>query len=174
MRRSTVKLACFFLILPVSMILFACSPATSATPTANPNLTWQVNVLKYDVKDKLESVETVKQYIGSTQELHQKYPSAGNDFLILDLSVSKQGTAPTPFDWSQLTVQDSAGNTYHRSSNDTFLEQYKYTPRLTGLEIKFGVNEGWLCYEIPVQAANGKLTLTYNSVESQQKIVVKN
>jgi hypothetical protein len=91
----------------------------------------------------------------------------------MKLTVSKQGTDPTPFDWSKLTVQDDAGNTYQRNSNDTFLELFKYKPRMTGLEIKFGVNEGWLCYEIPTQAANGKLTLIYNAEKSQQEIVLK-
>jgi len=170
MQHPFMKLACFLFILPISMLLFACS---SATPTSDPGLIWKVDLKKFEVKDKLESIETVKQYIGTTQELHQQSPSKGNVFLILDLSISKQGTAPTAFDWGQLTVQDSAGKIYQRSSNDTFLELFKYTPRMTGLEIKFGVNEGWVCYEIPAQVANGKLTLTYIGDGSQQSIVVK-
>jgi hypothetical protein len=173
MQHLLAKLTCFLLILPVSMILFACSPAP-VTPTPNPNLVWNVNLLKYEVKDKLESVETVQQYVGSTQESHQQSPSAGNVFLIMDLSISKQGTSLAPFEWSKLTVQDNAGNTYPRSSNDTFLELFKYTPRMTGLEIKLGVNGGWVCYEIPAQAAQGKLTLAYTGEGSQQQIVVKN
>jgi hypothetical protein len=35
------------------------------------------------------------------------------------------------------------------------------------------VNEGWLCFEIPTQAANGKLTLAYTADGSQQEIVLK-
>ena len=170
MRHSLVKLASFLLVLPITMLLFGCSPAK---PASNPNLSWKVDLVKFDVKDKLESIETVRQYVGSTEEVHQQYPAEGNVYLIMELTVSKQGTDPTPFDWSKLTVQDNSGNIYQRVSNDTFLEQFKYTPRMTGLELKFGVNEGWLCYEIPAQAANDKLTLTYNSEGSQQEIVVK-
>jgi hypothetical protein len=170
MRRSLVKLACFLLFLPLSMLLFGCSPAK---PTSNPNLIWKVDLLKFEVKNKLESIETVPQYIGSTEEVHLQIPSEGNVYLILKVTVSKQGAESTPFDWSKLTVEDIAGNTYQRNSNDTFLEQFKYTPRMTGLEIKFGVNEGWLCYEIPAKVANDKLTLTYNAEGSQQEIVVK-
>jgi hypothetical protein len=129
--------------------------------------------LKFEVKNKLESVENVTQYIGSTQEVHQQYPAAGNVYLILKLTVSKQGAESTPFDWNYLTVKDNAGNTYQRNGNDTFLEQFNYTPRMTGLEIKLGVNEGWICYEIPAQAAEGKLTLTYTGEGSQQEIIVK-
>lgn len=170
MRCSLVKLACYLLILPLSMMLFGCSPAQ---PTANPNLIWKVDLSKFEVKNKLESIETVPQYIGSTEEVHQQSPAAGNVYLIMKVTVSKQGTEAIPFDWSKLTVQDNTGNTYQRNSNDTFLEQFKYTPRITGLEITFGVNEGWLCYEIPAKAADGKLTLTYNGEGSQQEIVVK-
>ena len=170
MRLTLAKLACFLLILPLSLMLFGCSPAK---PTANPNLIWKVDLSKFEVKDKLERIETVNQYIGTTQELHQQYPAKGNVFLIMKVTVSKQNTQSAPFDWTKLTIQDSAGNTYQRTSNDTFLEQFNYTPRMTGLQILFGVNEGWVCYEIPAQAANGKLTLTYNAEGSQQEIVIK-
>ena len=44
---------------------------------------------------------------------------------------------------------------------------------MTGLELILGENEGWICYEIPAQAANGKLTLTYNAEGSQQEIIIK-
>jgi hypothetical protein len=170
MRRSQVKLVCFLLTLFLSVPLFGCSPAK---PTAASNLNWRVDLSKFEVKKKLESIETVKQYVGSTQELHQQYPSEGNVFLIMKLTISKQGSDFTPFEWSKLTVKDSAGNTYPRSSNDTFLELFNYTPRMTGLEIKFGVYEGWVCYEIPAQAAKGTLTLTYISEGSLQEIIVK-
>ncbi len=170
MRRSLVKLAGIIAILTLSTLLFGCS---APKPTPDPNLTWSVNLLKYEVKDKLEITDTVTQYIGSTQELHQQYPDAGDVYLIMDLSVSKQNAESTSFDWSQLTVQDSAGKTYPRMSNDTFLEPFKYTPRMTGLVMIMGVNQGWVCYEIPAQAANGKLTLSYYGEGSQQEIVVK-
>ena len=91
----------------------------------------------------------------------------------MELTISKQGVQAVPFDWTKLLIQDSAGNTYHRIANDTFLEQYKYKPRMTGLEIKLGQNTGWVCYEVPAQAASGKLSLVYNADGSQQEIVVK-
>ena len=170
MRRVLAKITNILILLSLCMALFGCSPAK---PTSNPNLVWNVNVLKFEVKDKLESVQTVAQYNGTTEELHQQYPTKGNVYLIMDVNVSKLGTAPAPFDWSKLTVLDSAGNTYQRSSNDTFLELYNYSPRMTGLQLQLGVYEGWICYEIPATAANGKLTLNYNGQGSQQEIVVK-
>jgi hypothetical protein len=170
MRRPLVILACFLLVLPLSLLLFGCSPVKS---TANPNLIWKVDLLKFDVKDKLESVEVVQQYVGTTEQVHQQYPPDGKVFLIMDLTITKHGTDPVSFDWSKLTIQDAAGNTYQRSGNDTFLELYKYLPRISGLELKLGKAEGWLCYEILAQAANGKLTLIYSGDGSQQEIIVK-
>ena len=169
MRHSHLKLASLLLILFLSMTLFGCSPAK---PTANPNLIWYVDPSKFEVKEKLETIETVQQYVGTTQELHQQYPSEGNVFLIMKLTISKQGADATPFEWSKLTVMDGAGNAYPRISNDTFLVQFNYTPRMTGLEIKFGLNEGWVCYEIPAQAATGTLTLVYAGEGSQQEIIL--
>lgn len=170
MRLSTVKLARFFILLPLSMMLFACSSAKS---TSNSNLVWQVNLVKFEVKDKLESIETVQSYVGSTQQLHQQVPAKGNVYVLINLSISKQGTNPDTFDWSKLTIQDNAGNSYHRSSDDTFLELYKYSPRMTSLEITSSVNKGWIGYEIPAQVANDKLTLTYSAQGSQQEITMK-
>ena len=172
MLRNIVKPVCLMMILLASVLLAACS--TPETPTADPNLAWQVNLSKYEVKDKLDIVVTVKEYMGTTQETHQQAPSAGNVYLIMDVSVNKQGTQTTPFEWDQLTVQDASGKSYPRLPNDSFLEQFNYTPRMTGLELKIGANEGWVCYEIPAGAADGKLSLVYSGTGSQQEITIKN
>jgi hypothetical protein len=170
MQRPLMKLEYILLVLPILLVLSSCS---SAKPTANPNLVWSIDVLKFEMKDKLESVETVSQYVGSTEVLHQQYPAEGNVYLIMKLTISKQGTDPVPFDWTKLSVADQAGTNYPRVSNDTFLEQFNYIPRMTGLEIKLGSNEGWICFEIPAEAAKGMLTLIYTAGGSQQEIVVK-
>jgi len=173
MQRQMVRLICFFLILLTSGLLAACG--TPATPTADPNLVWQVNLSKYEVKDKLDIVVTVKEYMGTTQETHQQAPTtAGDVFLIMDVTVDKQGTQITPFEWNQLTVQDASGKSYLRLANDSFLETFNYAPRMTGLELKLGDNAGWVCYEIPAGAANGKLSLVYSGTGSQQEITIKN
>lgn len=171
MRNILAQLAHVFFILCLSILLFGCSRSTKSN--TDPNLNWAVSLSKFEVKTNLESIVTITQYNGSYDEVHQQAPSEGNVYLIVNLTINKQGTGSTPFDWNQLTIQDSAGNNYQRSSDDSFLEEYKYTPRMTGLEIKFGEYEGWLCYEIPAQAANSGLTLIYSAEGSQQEIVVK-
>jgi hypothetical protein len=85
--------------------------------------------------------------------------------------VDNQSTAS--FDWHSLLVIDASGNSYHRLDNDTFLEQYQYTPRITGLPLRFGENTGWLCYEIPASIAIGNLTLAYTVKENLQEVVLQ-
>jgi hypothetical protein len=160
----------FLLLLSLFIVLFGCSPVK---PTATPSLIWKIELLNYEVKDKLEGIEVVHQYVGSTEVVHQQYPDEGNVYLIMKVTINKQSVDTAPFVWDQLTVQDSSGNTYKRLSNDTFLEQFNYKPRITGLELIVGENEGWMCYEIPAQAANGKLTLIYIGEGSWQESQIK-
>jgi hypothetical protein len=164
------KLIRLLILFGLTASLFACSPAA---PTADPNLIWRVDLLKSEVKDKLEGVEVVQQYIGSTEVAHSQYPDDGYVYLIMDVKIVKQNASTTPFVWDQLTVQDSAGNAYHRMDNDTFLETYKYTPRITGLQLVLSGNDGWMCYQIPTSAADGSLTLVYSGEGSQQQIPIK-
>lgn len=153
------------------LVLSNCSP-TQTTPT--PDVIWKIDVAKYEVKDSLSSVESVTQYNGNvTKENHQQSPDNGDVYLIMDVTVSKTGDQSAPFDWKYLAIEDASGNTYPRLDNDTFLEQYQYTPRITGLELRLGESSGWMCYEIPASAAKGKLTLTYTGEGSQQQIVLQ-
>jgi hypothetical protein len=158
----------FLLLLCLVFLLGGCA---SAKEISNSALTWKIDVSKHELKEGLHAVESVVQYDGSKMDVeHEQSPTEGAMYLILNIKISKIGDEPVPFDWKKLAVQDQAGNTYARHGNDTFLEQYNYIPRLTGLEIRFGENEGWLCFEIPAEAAKGKLTLIYSADGSQQEI----
>jgi hypothetical protein len=162
------------LLIFLQLVITLCSCSTTNTTPA-PALVWKVDVAKLEIKDNLKAVESVTQYDGKKLEVeHQQAPGAGNIYLILKVSVSKTGADSIAFDWNALTVQDAAGNAYHRHENDSFLAQFNYTPRLTGLVIRFGVNEGWICFEIPAAAANNPLALHYSAAGSQQEISLKN
>jgi hypothetical protein len=170
MKNIPVKLPRYLLVLLLPLLIFGCS---AAKPSAKSDLTWKVGLSKSEVKDKLEAVVTVQQYNGSSDEFRQQLPNEGNVYLLMKLTVSKQGSGPAPFDWSKLVIKDNSGTTYNRHANDTFLEEFKYAPRMTALEIKLGENEGWVCYEMPAKAAEGKLSLVYSGDGSQQEIEVK-
>jgi hypothetical protein len=171
MRNILIKGSGYLLVLPLMLVLCSCSTPKAAV---NAALTWQIQVSSHVLKDNLKTIETVTQYNGSKIDVvHQQSPSAGNIYVIMDLTISKNGSASDAFNWQDLVIKDAAGNSYNRLKNDTFLEQHKYTPRMTGLEIRFGVNEGWACYEIPSQAASGSLILAYTALGSQQEIILQ-
>jgi len=172
MRKNKIIVDVFLLFFCPILILSGCQ-APKTAPTLP--LTWQIEVSKFEIKDSLNAVESVSQYNGSKIDVvHTQSPDAGNVYLIMNVAVSKtDNQSTTPFDWQWLVVNDSSGNSYHRLENDTFLVQYQYTPRITGLELRFGGNSGWMCYEIPASVASGKLTLAYTAEESRQEIVLQ-
>jgi len=165
------KVIKYLMMLCLVSVLYGCSPAKEQI---NPGLIWTVAVSKSEVKESLDTVEGVTQYNGSKIDVeHKQSPASGNVYLILNVTVSKTGNQSTPFDWQWLVVEDASGNSYHRLANDTFLEQFQYTPRITGLELRMGENSGWMCYEIPSSAAAGKLNLAYTAQGSQQEIALQ-
>jgi hypothetical protein len=172
MRKAMIIVEVFLLFFCLVLTLSGCQ-APKTTPTLT--LTWQIEVSKFEIKDSLNTVESVTQYDGSKIDVvHTQSPEAGNIYLIMEATIRKtDNQSTTPFDWQWLVVNDASGNSYHRLENDTFLEQYQYTPRITGLELRFGEYTGWMCYEIPASVATGKLTLGYTAEESQQEIVLQ-
>ena len=171
MRTSLFNIVKILLIPYFVIVLSSCSTA-KVSPT--PDLVWKVALSKYEIKDSLSSVESVTQYNGSVTKVnHQQSPDSGDVYLIMDVTVSKTGDQSATFDWQNLVIEDASGNTYHRLDNDTFLEQYQYTPRITGLALRLGEYSGWMCYEVPTSAAKGKLTLSYTGEGSQQQIVLQ-
>ena len=169
MRKTNLTLVAFLLFFCLTVILSGCQ-THKTTPT--PTLVWQIEVSKFEIMNNLSAIESVTQYNGSKIDVaHSQSPDAGNVYLIINVIIHKEDNQSTAsFDWQQLVVNDGSGNSYHRLANDTFLEQYQYTPRITGLELRFGENSGWMCYEIPVSVASGKLTLVYTAEGSQQEI----
>jgi|WetSurMetagenome_2_1015567.scaffolds.fasta_scaffold406947_1 hypothetical protein len=171
MQNNLIKTGGYLLSLLLLFILCSCTPTKVAVQST---LSWQVAVSSFDLKDNLNTVEVVTQYDGSKMEVvHQQSPTQGNSYLVSKLTISKTGAASDVFNWQDLVVRDNAGNSYPRLRNDTFLEQHKFTPRMTGLALRLGVNEGWICFEIPSQAASGQLTLAYTAEGSQQEINLK-
>ncbi len=151
---------------------------TARIPSALPSsstLAWQIQVSRFEIKDNLHSVESVTQYNGSKIDVdHKQNPEAGSVYLIINASISKSGVqSSSPFDWKWLVVKDASGNSYQRLDNDTFLEQFQYTPRITGLQLRLGDYTGWMCYQIPASSATGKLTLAYTGEGSRQEILLK-
>jgi hypothetical protein len=176
MQKSPFRAEFVFLLSCVTLVLSGCQASeTNVSLQSTPPVVWQVEISEVVIVDNLDTVESVTQYDGSKIDVvHKQSPEPGNVYLIMNVTVKKtDNQSSTPFDWQQLLVNDDAGISYNRLENDTFLEQHQYSPRMTGLEIRFGENTGWLCYEIPASSATGKLVLSYKAEESKQEIVLQ-
>jgi hypothetical protein len=120
------------------------------------------------------TIEIITLYNGEKSEvIHENVPSQGNVYLILNLSVEKIGSDTGSFESMNMAVMEAKGNSYQRLENDSFIEQHDFLPRMTGLPIRFGEGEGWVCFELPQTAVDGKLYLVYTSNEGQQKYEIK-
>jgi hypothetical protein len=172
MQRKTLNPLILLLAFSQVSTLTGCQTSTATSSPAGP---WQIEVSQFEIKDSLDSVESVTQYDGSTIDVvHSQKPDAGDVYLIIEVTVRKTDiTSTSPFDWQWLVVMDVSGNSYSRLENDTFLTQYQYSPRITGLELRFGENSGWMAYEVPATSGKGKLNLVYTAQESYQEIVLQ-
>lgn len=172
MKKYSIRGYVLLLLFCGVLILSACQ-SVDAAPALD--VTWRVAVPHFEIKNSLDAVESVTQYNGSKIDVvHSQSPEPGNVYLVMELGINKVNNQSTAsFNWQNLVVMDESGNSYPRLESDSFLEQYQYTPRITGLELRFGENSGWVCYEIPASVASGKLTLAYTAEESQQKIVLQ-
>ena len=89
-----IKANIFFLSFFLVSILSGCQ-TPKETPTLS--LAWQVDVLKFEIKDGLNATESVTQYNGSKLDVqHTQNPEIGNVYLIIDVTISKMDTSPPP------------------------------------------------------------------------------
>jgi hypothetical protein len=168
MRKNLLLLFLLFLFL-------AGCQSSSVTPSPVSSQPWQIQVVKFELKPSLNSVETVSQYNGTKINVtHTQNPDAGFLFLILNVTIRKtDNNSIAPFEWQSLVIKDASGNFYPRLVNDTFLEQYQFIPRMTGLELRFGENTGWMAFEIPASVATGRLSLAYTVPGNQLQLVLQ-
>jgi hypothetical protein len=165
------KTSVFLLILISVFLLVACA-GTSTTPERN--YTWNMKINEAEIKENLITTEVVTLYNGEKDEvIHENYSESGNVFLLLSLDINKGNTEGGSFEWQNLKVLDESGASFNRLENDSFLELHGFIPRMTGLSIRFGENSGWVCFEIPQEAAKGKLFLVYSNAEEEQKLEIK-
>jgi hypothetical protein len=159
MRKTSLTVIVPLLFFCLVLSLTGCQAARSpSAPPSSSNVAWQIQVSRFEIKENLNAVESVTQYDGSKIDVvHQQ----------------SETQTSSPFDWQWLVVRDASGNSYQRIANDTFLEQFQFTPRLTGLQLRLGDYTGWMAYQIPASAATRKLTLVYTGEGSQQELLLQ-
>ena len=159
------------LFLVIVIFLSGCEQPSN---TSSQDLGWNVQVTQAEVKEAMETTEIVTLYTGDKNEVnHENMPNPGNVYVILELVLTKTKSETGSFDWDDLALEDVNGNKYQRLENDSFLELHNYSPRMTGLPIRFGESTGWVCYEITKEEASGTLVLVYTSSKGKQIIEIK-
>ncbi len=161
-------------LVPVYFLITLLLGCAKVTNTPEKLYTWNIQITQADIKTELRTTEIVTLYNGDKSEVdHENVPAQGNVFVILNLSVDKIGSDTSSFESMDIVILDNQGNIYQRLVNDSFIEQHDYSPRMTGLPFRFGETKGWICFEVPQAAANGKLYLAYTSDEGQQKYEIE-
>ncbi|HPE70196.1 MAG TPA: hypothetical protein P5560_12260 [Thermotogota bacterium] len=113
----------------------------------------------WETTSSLKSTQSSVQYNGVIQKVeHEQTPSEGMVFLLLDMVVEKKQAGASVFSWENVFVEDAEGHRFSRHPNDSFLASYD-RQRMKGTSLNFGKNEGYVCFEIPEESANGALRL---------------
>lgn len=158
------KILSIALLIMMIFTLTACGKKEEAAVASDQSkFTWQIQVSKVEVKDKLHTDAGVPQYDGGiTDVAYDNAPAEGNAYVVLTMVVSKAAAGGGSFDWKKLSLKDADGNSYARMENDSFLSSHTYK-RMAGTALQIGENKGSICFEIPAKAAQGALTLCYDA-----------
>jgi len=157
------------LILSACLIFSGCAKQDLGSDQAGFN--WQIAVYDCFLQSELITENTITRYDGTSEKVMDKTsPAAGNQFLLIDLSVDKAKAGGSGFEWAKLDLVDAEGNIYKRA-DDNFLSKHGYS-RISGLDLRIGQNRGWICIEVPSDKSE-KYTLIYHADEGDNLIPVK-
>ena len=122
---------------------------------------WQITAVRCEIAEDLSTTQSAVQYDGDSIaiELNEK-PQEGNVFVLIEMIIEKTEVGAGSFVWEQSYVLDPQGNQYQRHANDTFLQNFNL-PRIKSTDLVFGKNEGYVCYELPIEAADEALYFVY-------------
>ncbi len=135
--------------------------------------TWQIGLEEYQLHSELNSTVSSTLYDGTVQETpHHDAPSEGQMFLLLKLNLNKAQAGNNPFSWDDLSIEDAQGQSYARLANDSFIENHAYS-RLPSTDIALGENNGYICFEITAEAAEGALYLVHQATEGENRLQIK-
>ncbi len=161
----------FILLLLLTVIFTGCSKKEE-TIIDNSEY-WKMEIKNALVCTTMSGVQSSVQYDGNILEIPlEEMPEQGNLFLLMNLNIEKEKSGSSVFSWKDLCIIDEEGNSYKRHPNDSFLEIMKYK-RIKATDITLGQNEGYVCFEIPIEKAKGNLWLNYSSENDEIKAKIK-
>jgi len=113
---------------------------------------WRVELLSAEMTQSLITTRAALQYGGGVLETTSEVlPAAGHSFLLMGFIIEKTGVGRAAFSWNDAHIVDSEGNVFFRHPNDTFLTHLNI-PRLRAVDMVFGSEYGYVCFEIPYGA----------------------
>ncbi len=117
---------------------------------------WEISISKATKNARLENVSVILGYASVETSEFSKAAPGGSSYLMIKMKVEKLD-GREEFKWSDLVVRDENGQEYKRI-DDAFLTDLSMM-RMTGTDLNFGVNEGWIVYEVDEDAQ--EFTLCY-------------
>jgi hypothetical protein len=117
---------------------------------------WNIIIKDVMVEDSLENFDVVLGYTDATTNKFVKEATSGHVYVLLKMNISKHDSKET-LSWDKFTLTDNHGNEYKRM-DDTFIKDLGLV-RMSGIDLNFGANEGWIAFEVKEDAEN--LTLKY-------------
>lgn len=117
---------------------------------------WNIIIEDVMMEDSLENVDVVLGYTDATTNKFVKEAASGHEYVLLKMNISKHDSKEN-LSWDKFTLTNNQGNVYKRI-DDTFIKDLGMV-RMSGTDLNFGTNEGWIAFE--VKEHTEKLTLNY-------------
>ena len=156
MKKSWKALALCLLCAVALAVCNAEAPSLDA-PMADVTVSgWRIAVEGVMVRKSMQNVTVELGYTDVQTDEFVKTAPEGKLFCLVKLYIEKAGSREK-IAWDSLRLTDASGREYSRIE-DTFIEEMGMK-RMPGTPLNFGASEGWIAFEIDVDADG--LTLEY-------------
>lgn len=112
---------------------------------------WTFTVEDVQRSASLENVSVELGYTGVETSDYVKEASEGMEFVLVKLKIEK-GKSTEVVAWENFKMTDGNGNEYARISDEFLLDLGMM--RMSGNDLNFGSNEGWVVFEVNADADN--------------------
>ena len=123
---------------------------------------WKITVEEVEIAPSLENVSVDLGYTGVETSDYKKEAETGKTFCMLKMKIEKDGSKEK-LDWENLKLTDSEENEYIRMDDEFVAEAGM--KRMTGTALNFGLNEGWIAFEIDEKAESLELSYPFEAEE---------
>lgn len=157
MKRLRRTLALSLLVLALSANALAAEGTAEEAPLYDDTVAgWHIMVENTLVREEMKNVTVELGYTDVQTSEYEKAAPEGKAFCMVKLLLEKAGSKEKIV-WDDLVLTDKAGQEYHRIDDSFFAELGM--KHMTSLDLNFGINEGWIAFEVDKDAED--LTLSY-------------